>query len=438
LYSILSAELRRRMRVEQALQQDITERKGLQAVQEQHVRAMEDLRQFLQATLDAFPANTVVLDVDGTIISFNAAWAHFAGRNGARTATHFLETNYLTVCDTAVGPGSAEAAAAAAGIRGVIAGFHDHFVLEYPCDSPDKQRWFAMRVTPLEKPAPRRVVIAHLDLTERWLAQEELQKALGTSEQRIIERTSELQAAKERVEAIVNNSADGILLVNFDLCIHQTNLSFSRLFGCAPGDFSGASFETLTHPDDADLVVETVGAAVAERNRKTTEVRARRRDGSLFDAELSVGFVSGEGLVCNVRDITERKRSEEALRQALVAETELSELKSRFVSMASHEFRTPLATILTNADILAAYRDKMSEDQVTEKLKTIQEQVALLRDIMEDLLHMARMEARRVEFKPVFLDPDALCREVIEEFQSGRGATHRLVYSCGPVPQSVS
>lgn len=115
-------------------------------------------------------------------------------------------------------------------------------------------------------------------------------------------------------------------------------------------------------------------------------------------------------------DITEQKAAEQTLRQALEREKELGELKSRFVSMASHEFRTPLATILALSETLLAYRPKLSDTQIDQKLIKIQEQITYLKAVMEDVLLLARMQARRVGFEPRDIDLDALCRAVLEEF----------------------
>ncbi len=129
-------------------------------------------------------------------------------------------------------------------------------------------------------------------------------------------------------------------------------------------------------------------------------------------------------------DITARKEAEDALQQALQKEKELGELKSRFVSMASHEFRTPLATILALTETLRAYRHKLADEQIEQRLGKIQEQVDHLRDIMEDMLQLARLQARRTEFKPVWLDLDSLCRSVMDEFQSRPDVKHQLIYTC--------
>jgi PAS domain S-box-containing protein len=136
-------------------------------------------------------------------------------------------------------------------------------------------------------------------------------------------------------------------------------------------------------------------------------------------------------------DITERRQAEEVLRQALTKEKELGDLKTRFVSMASHEFRTPLATILALVETLSAYRHKLPEEQIDERFDKIKDQVGHLKDIMEDVLLLARMQARRVEFNPVKVDLDALARSVLDEFASRPDVKHRLEYTIGESNQEV-
>lgn len=128
-----------------------------------------------------------------------------------------------------------------------------------------------------------------------------------------------------------------------------------------------------------------------------------------------------------------QKRTEVSLRQALEREQELSELKSRFISTASHEFRTPLATILASAESLAAYRHRMNDDQVNRKLAKITGHVGHLRDIIEDVLQLERIQSGRIEFNPAECDLDALCKDIIEEFQNAPDVTHELVYTTGQV-----
>jgi signal transduction histidine kinase len=131
-------------------------------------------------------------------------------------------------------------------------------------------------------------------------------------------------------------------------------------------------------------------------------------------------------------DVTERQKIEDKLQLALQKEKELNELKSRFVSMASHEFRTPLATILATVETLKAYRQQLTDESVAYKLEKVHEQVEHLEDIMDDVLQLARMQARRVVFTPSRLNIDALCRSVLHEFESHLGQGYDVTYSCDP------
>jgi signal transduction histidine kinase len=138
-----------------------------------------------------------------------------------------------------------------------------------------------------------------------------------------------------------------------------------------------------------------------------------------------------------VIDITARKQAEATLREALEQEKELGELKSRFVSMASHEFRTPLAVILATTETLSIYRERMDASQINARLDKIHRQVIHMKDIMEDVLQLARIQAGRVEFRPAKGDLDILCREIIEEFESQVQYPGRIIYQVSHSPVAL-
>jgi diguanylate cyclase (GGDEF)-like protein/PAS domain S-box-containing protein len=129
--------------------------------------------------LDALPAHVALLDVDGVIVAVNAAWHDFAEANGYAAGEDGLGSNYLAVCSMAGGPGQSDAQHAAHGIHAVITGTRASFALEYPCHSPLQNRWFELRVTPIEGGRPGGVVVMHVNITSRRIAEgesEELQK----------------------------------------------------------------------------------------------------------------------------------------------------------------------------------------------------------------------------------------------------------------------
>ena len=143
---------------------------------------------------------------------------------------------------------------------------------------------------------------------------EALERHTAQLEQKVIDRTADLNEAKERVEAILNNSTDGIILVHTDLKIQQTNSSFNCLFACEPDDYFGKSLITLAQIEDADKATKIFQTVTAEQKGNSIEIRAVRKDGTVFDAELSIGPIKDDGLVCTLRDITERKAQERQLR----------------------------------------------------------------------------------------------------------------------------
>ena len=138
--------------------------------------------QFLRAAVDTLSAHIAILDDQGRILAVNRAWQEFAAGNGVPAGTVFPGLSYFAACAGATGEDASTAAAAEAGLRAVIAGERDLFEMDYPCHSPDAQRWFHLRVTPFAEPAPRRVVAAHENITARKLAEAAQQRSEGLFE----------------------------------------------------------------------------------------------------------------------------------------------------------------------------------------------------------------------------------------------------------------
>ncbi|HEX5850435.1 MAG TPA: LuxR C-terminal-related transcriptional regulator [Rubrobacter sp.] len=135
-----------------------------------------------RSTLDSLSTHIAILDETGRISATNRAWHRFASSNPPITSSVGPGTNYLEVCDAATGKEAEDARAFARGIRDVISGRLEAFELEYPCHSPDKKRWFVGRVTRLPDTVRPQVVVAHEDVTERRLAEEEARLRAGQQE----------------------------------------------------------------------------------------------------------------------------------------------------------------------------------------------------------------------------------------------------------------
>lgn len=117
-------------------------------------------------------------------------------------------------------------------------------------------------------------------------------------------------------------------------------------------------------------------------------------------------------------DITERKQAEAEILKAMKKERELNALKSRFITMTSHEFRTPLATILSSADLLEVYIHTGAAEKSSQHIQRIQVAAEHLTNMLNDILEIANSEARQKDFAPRAIDLVALCREIVSEVQS--------------------
>lgn len=125
------------------------------------------------------------------------------------------------------------------------------------------------------------------------------------------------------------------------------------------------------------------------------------------------------------REINERKKAEEALqesenelRQALKREQELGELKSRFVSMASHEFRTPLSTILSSVSLIAKYTETAQQENRDKHIERIKNAVNLLNDILGDFLSLSRLEEGQIKPEYCCFELNTFMKDIFEELEA--------------------
>ena len=130
------------------------------------------------AVMDALPANVALLDGEGTILGVNDSWRAFGQARGARDATGFVGTNYLAACLAADNATSADARAAARGVRAVLNGEIGTYEQDYPCHGPDDEAWYKLMVNRVPSGDPHgsvaRAVVMHVDITERVKAERDL------------------------------------------------------------------------------------------------------------------------------------------------------------------------------------------------------------------------------------------------------------------------
>jgi signal transduction histidine kinase len=147
-----------------------------------------------------------------------------------------------------------------------------------------------------------------------------------------------------------------------------------------------------------------------------------RKNGTIFPVSLTVTSVCNRkgtitGFMGVAMDISQHKHVEEGLREALKKEKELNELKSGFVSMASHEFRTPLSTVLSSAYLIEKYHAAEDQQKREKHLERIVSSVNMLTDILNDFLSVGKIEEGKIPVRLTIFDISEWISTIIGEIR---------------------
>jgi len=272
---------------------DITERKQME-------EKLRDSDAFNISVLNSLTSHIAVLDEQGVIVAVNDAWRRFAKENGLlESSQDMLGVNYLDACKNAFNqPYGDEANAAQVGIAAVLAGERETFHLEYPCHSPNQQRWFYMNVSPLQG-SHRGVVVSHKNITERKKAEEVA------------------QAASQYARSLIEASLDPLVTISTEGKITDVNIATEQATGMGRVNLIGSDFaDYFTDPGKArdgyrqvfsQGFVTDYPLVIRHVSGKLTDV--------LYNASVyrdANGTVLG--MFAAARDITERKLMENELK----------------------------------------------------------------------------------------------------------------------------
>ncbi|MGA0557083.1 PAS domain-containing sensor histidine kinase [Larkinella sp. VNQ87] len=285
-----------------------------------------------------------------------------------------------------------------------------------------------------------------------------------TDQERLHTAERELEHSVQRYQSVFSNATIGIIVCDERGKIISANQLAEVLFGYTPGELEMLTIEQLVPRDisryherlrqsfNTDPQVRAMG-----HNR---DLHAQRKDGSVFPVEISLSYFRLENelyAVAYIIDITLKKETERQLRahsehinrlntdleqkvadrthallttleqlekskdelaKALAAERELSEFKSRFVSMASHEFRTPLTVVMTSVALIERYTQTDHQAQRQKHLDRIRASVNHLNDILEEFLSVDKLEEGKVEARPAEVNITALIDDTVADMQN--------------------
>jgi len=245
-----------------------------------------------------------------------------------------------------------------------------------------------------------------------------------------------LGATQERFQYLLASNPSTIYTCHLDDDYPATFISSNveELLGYSSREFLANSrfWVEHIHPEDRETLLDKISSLLL-RDRFACEYRFLHREGTyrwLRDDVKLVRDGAGNPLeaVGSLIDVSDRKRAEAEVLKALDKERELVELKSRFISMTSHEFRTPLTAIKSSAQLLIRY--DWSQEEELQHLQQIETSVGHMTALLEDILTLSRSEAGKFEFKPTSIELADFCRNLVRELQIGAGKSEYAIDFC--------
>jgi PAS domain S-box-containing protein len=279
-----------------------------------------------------------------------------------------------------------------------------------------------------------------------------------------------MQIDATHLTSLFENATEGIILTNQHGLISLVNPAAERMFGYESKELEGSSIEVLI-PDHLRVRHKSMRTDFYKMPTNRVmghgrDLHGKRKDGSDMPVEVSLSFYRREEqlfVIAFIVDITERKKIEEDIRmqqselekmavsmrklnselerkveertlilkealqkleesqkelsEALDKEKQLNEIKSRFVSMASHEFRTPLSTVLSSASLLSRYTGADEQDKRERHIQKIKGSVKHLNDILEDFLSLGKLDEGKVNAQPAEFNFQDFLEDVIDEMK---------------------
>ncbi len=243
------------------------------------------------------------------------------------------------------------------------------------------------------------------DITERKKIEAELQKYREDLEKIVAERTKQLNESLETFRALTENSLDAILRFDKDGRFLYANPNLLRITRLKEEDIIGKTYKDLAFSEKfVQEWDDTMEQIFVHKKNKRVEMHVPKFN--LWIDWLIVPEIDENGVVvagmASGRDISQIKKIEQELERMLQKEKEINELKTQFISMVSHEFRTPLTSIFSSIDLLEMFDDKWSREKKKKQFEQMRASIQRLTEMLNNVLQISRMERGKLElnFEP--------------------------------------
>ena len=261
-------------------------------------------------------------------------------------------------------------------------------------------------------------IVQIIDITERKKIEEE-NKLLTDEINR--NKTAQLNEAKNMYRLLADNTIDLVCLHNLDTSFQYVSPSIQKLLGYTPEELIGKFPHEFVHPEDIEILKNSIHGFITEIEEIASQIRFKNNEGNYLWFESKAILVKENGVPINfqssTRDITQRKEAEKIVENTLIRERELNELRTNLVSTISHEFRTPMTTIRTSAELISMYLENQNlqnGDRLQKRVTIITEEIDRIVDLMNDVLTISKDDSGKTNFNPTLFDLKEFCLEIVD------------------------
>ncbi len=285
--------------------------------------------------------------------------------------------------------------------------------------------WWHNRVLLNEKDEVQGTISSGVDITKQRESEEKILEYSQRLEQKVNERTIELKESQLKLMEAQSIAKMG----HWDFFPKENKLIFSKgmylIYGLPQdSEISVELLNSLIHPEDIEKVNLEINRAIENKLAVSFNHRIITSNGihKYVQSNVQLPVFNEKGKLLRVfgvlKDITSLKKSEIQLHEALNKEKELGILKSRFVSMASHEFRTPLSSILSSAELIEMYIQAGRLEKTGKNVLRIKNSVRNLTEILNDFLSLEKLEAGKIEVQKTEINLINFFDELHEEINA--------------------
>jgi PAS domain S-box-containing protein len=251
-------------------------------------------------------------------------------------------------------------------------------------------------------------------------------------EQRVEDRTQKLRESKEYAETILNNTSDALVQIDREYRVLQTNPAFDSTFLLQIDEHYAHSIFELVDQEDVDRFKNTIQNVQSSHQAAQIELTAQRRDGSQFIADVDIAPIATDlqaisHFICSFHDISRQKQIEQSLRNAVEEERNLRELKSRFISMATHEFRTPLTIMGMYLSLINQKIDAEIYGPIRDHSDNIHEQLLYVEQLMDEVLAVEQSESTVAHVNDECFNLREFATQMVKDLQQSSQSGHQIV-----------